>query len=182
MMQRERRARWAKVTVAAAALMGGAATAAAQDIDVEIGDLPPGKSVTIIYDVQINDPFGGEDEVSNQGIVSGGNFADFPVSATTPVSVTDSDGDGVPDDEDQCPASDLSETVVIGGCDSGVTNASLDEPAGCTVTDLIDREAASARNHGQFVSAVARLLNRLRQAGVISGTDREAIQSCAAEG
>jgi len=39
--------------------------------------------------------------------------------------VGDRDGDGVPDDEDECPDSDLSETVVIDGCDSGVEKSLL---------------------------------------------------------
>ena len=49
--------------------------------------------------------------------------------------LADSDGDGIPDDEDNCPNSDLSDTVVIDGCDSGVANTLLSD--GCTIADLI---------------------------------------------
>ncbi len=44
-----------------------------------------------------------------------GNWDDIRLSA-------DSDGDGFPDSVDQCPHSDLSATVVIDGCNSGVPN------------------------------------------------------------
>lgn len=38
------------------------------------------------------------------------------------IALRDSDDDGFPDIEDACPLSDLSESVVIDGCDSGVEN------------------------------------------------------------
>ncbi len=91
----------------------------------------------------------------------------------------DEDGDGVADDDDACPASDLAATVVIDGCDSGVANA-LDA-TGCTISDLVAGIAAGAKNHGGFVSGVAHLLNDLKKSGVISGGDKGAIQRCAAQ-
>ncbi len=93
--------------------------------------------------------------------------------------VVDSDGDGIPDDEDACPDSDLSPTVVIQGCDSEVANTLL--PNGCTIADLIDECADSAGNHGEFVSCVAQLLNGLKDDGVITGKEKGSIQSCAAQ-
>jgi hypothetical protein len=92
--------------------------------------------------------------------------------------VVDTDGDGIPDDEDSCPNSDLADTIVIGGCDSGVANVLLD--GGCTISDLIDECAAGAANHGQFVSCVSHLTNELKNEGVISGRDKGKIMSCAA--
>jgi len=92
--------------------------------------------------------------------------------------LNDSDGDGVADVEDACPASDLSPTVVIDGCDSGVGNPLF--PDGCTISDLVSACAAAAGNHGQFVSCVSSLTNDLKSAGVISGEEKGAIQSCAA--
>lgn len=91
----------------------------------------------------------------------------------------DTDGDGVPNVEDECPNSDTSDTVIIGGCDSGVANLVL--PSGCTVADLVAQAADGARNHGQFVSSVASLTNALKKAGLISGKDKGRIQSCAAK-
>ena len=48
----------------------------------------------------------------------------------------DGDGDGIPDDADDCPNSDLSTTVVIDSCNSGVSNA-LDAN-GCTIADQVE--------------------------------------------
>ncbi len=91
---------------------------------------------------------------------------------------TDSDEDGVPDNEDQCPNSDSSATVVIDGCNSGVPN--IVSPGGCKISDLIAACAERARNHGQFVSCVSHLTNDLKRAGIITGQQKGAIQSCAA--
>lgn len=90
----------------------------------------------------------------------------------------DSDGDGVPDADDACPASDTDPTVVIDGCDSGVDN--VDSGDGCTVSDRIVDCADTASNHGLFVRCVNELQAELEDAGLISGGDGSAIQSCAA--
>ena len=84
---------------------------------------------------------------------------------------------GVPDDADECPGSNLSPTVVIGGCDSGVPNVVL--ASGCSISDLIRNVAVAATSHGAFVSRVAHLLNGLQSAGVITAAQKNAIQSCA---
>lgn len=91
----------------------------------------------------------------------------------------DTDGDGIPDDEDDCVNSDLSATIVIDGCDSGVTNTLFD--TGCTMSDLIAECAAEAKNHGAFVSCVAHLTNSWKKAGLITGKEKGKIQSCAAQ-
>lgn len=103
-----------------------------------------------------------------------------PASATASVAnpLPDADGDGVWDQLDQCPASIVDPTVAVGSCDSGVGNV-LAAP-GCTISDLIAAAAAGARNHGAFVSRVARLLDDLESQGVLRGSDRGRIQSCAA--
>ena len=91
---------------------------------------------------------------------------------------SDEDSDGVPDFSDNCPGSDLGETIVIAGRDSGVANQMLDD--GCTMSDEIAKAAAAASNHGDFVSAVAELTNNWKKAGLISGADKGSIQNCAA--
>ena len=73
----------------------------------------------------------------------------------------------------------LSATVVIDGCNSGVTNTVL--IGGQTISDLIAECAKSARNNGQFVSCVAHGTNELKGTGTISGQQKGAIQSCAAQ-
>jgi hypothetical protein len=90
----------------------------------------------------------------------------------------DADLDGVADGNDCEQNSNRSATVVIAGCDSGVTNTLLS--TGCTISDLIAHIAGSSTNHGQFVSGVAHLTNELKNAGMITGSQKSAIQSCAA--
>ena len=97
-------------------------------------------------------------------------------------SFLDSDGDGVPDDVDECADSDLSPTVVIDGCDSGVPNSlSALGNQGCTISDLIQQIAANSQTHEEFVSGVANLTNALKKAGIITGSQKGEIQSCAAQ-
>lgn len=90
----------------------------------------------------------------------------------------DADLDGVADGNDCSPNSDLRATINIGTCDSGVPNTLFAN--GCTISDLISQIAASSRNHGAFVSGVARLTNELKKTGLITGDQKGAIQSCAA--
>lgn len=101
-----------------------------------------------------------------------------PAAFCTVTPPPDTDGDGVPDDVDACVNSDQSPTVVIGGIDSGVTNVLFDD--GCTIADLIAALAADVATHGDFVSAVANLLNTLKTDGVLTGKEKGAIQSAAA--
>jgi hypothetical protein len=89
-----------------------------------------------------------------------------------------SDGDGVPDGIDQCIGSSRSATVVIDGCDSGVPNTTF--ATGCRITDQINDCTVGARNHGAFVSCVAHLTDGLKSNGTITGSQKGAIQSCAA--
>jgi hypothetical protein len=95
----------------------------------------------------------------------------------------DADLDGIADESDCEPQSDLSATITIGGCNSGVPNLLfISGPnAGCTIADLINHIAASATNHGDFVSGVASLTNQLKAQGIITGAQKGAIQSCAAK-
>ncbi len=93
----------------------------------------------------------------------------------------DSDGDGVPDEQDQCPNSDTRPTVIIGTCDSGIGNILLSEPAGCTITDEIMKLAKGANSHGQFVSQVDNFLLELQKAGILEPNEKTAIKDCAAQ-
>ena len=92
---------------------------------------------------------------------------------------TDVDGDGIFDDKDKCPHSDLSANIVIDGCYPGVANILLAN--GCTIIDSIAKCNVGVGNHGQFVSCVSDLTNGLKKAGTISGQQKGAIQSCAAK-
>lgn len=86
-----------------------------------------------------------------------------------------SDGDGVPDGRDACLGSTA--TVVIDGCDSGVANDVFAD--GCTVSDAVNACAAGASNHGAFVSCVAKVTNNFKKQGLLTGSEKDAIQGCA---
>jgi hypothetical protein len=105
-------------------------------------------------------------------------FAPLPFTFTTQVVELDSDGDGIPDDEDDCPASDLDLTVIIDGCDSGVDNILFED--GCTLADLTEECAQTTRSHGKFSSCVSHLANDLKKQGDLAGRDKGKLQSCAA--
>ena len=91
----------------------------------------------------------------------------------------DTDGDGIPDDVDCNPNSDVSPTVVIDGIDTGVQNTLFDD--GCTIADDIAAIAAASKNHGQFVSTITNYLNDLKKNGVITAQQKSAIQKAAAK-
>jgi hypothetical protein len=91
----------------------------------------------------------------------------------------DTDGDGVPDDDDACADSDVGATVVIDGCDSGVANTVGDD--GCTVADLVEPCADGVRNHGAYVRCVSHVTNDLKAAGELTGEEKDALQSCAGQ-
>jgi hypothetical protein len=92
----------------------------------------------------------------------------------------DGDLDMVSDEGlDQCLGTDFRATINIQSCNTGVAS-SFSAATGCTRADLINRIAASARNHGEFVSAVSQLSNQWKKNGDLSGAEHAAIVSCAA--
>jgi hypothetical protein len=90
----------------------------------------------------------------------------------------DNDGDGVNNDNDAYPDSNMSATVSVGVCSTAVANQVL--PNGATFNDLLATAAAGATSHGQLVNAVSHLSNGWKDAGLISGRDHGAIVSCVA--
>lgn len=92
----------------------------------------------------------------------------------------DADNDGVPNDEDCNPNSNLSPTIIIGGINTGVPNTLFAN--GCTMADILAQLAADhTNNHGDYVSAVAALTNQWVADGLITGRQKGAIQSAAAQ-
>ena len=124
-----------------------------------------------------DDNDGVADRDDNCPLVPNPSQEDYDGNGVGDACSDDLDGDGVPNDVDSCPTSDLSPTVVIEGCDSGVPNLQVED--GCNIGDDITDLAAIARNHGQFVSSVAQLGNDLKKRGLITGAQKGAIQSCA---
>jgi hypothetical protein len=68
-------------------------------------------------------------------------------------------------------------TVTIGACNSGTLNVVF--PNGETMMDRI--AAITASNHGDFVSQVSAITNEAKSLGLISGSQKAAIQTCAAQ-
>ena len=81
----------------------------------------------------------------------------------------DSDCDGIDNDDDECPDSDLSDTVVIGGVDTNVDNDLQED--GCTIADLINDFLVDDPSTGEVVQ----FLIALKAEGIISGRDMGAI-------
>ena len=69
-------------------------------------------------------------------------------------------------------------TIVIHGCDTGVDDRPYN---GSSISALIEGCASGAANHGAYVSCVAERTNELKKAGIISGEEKGALQSCAAQ-
>ena len=70
--------------------------------------------------------------------------------------------------QEACPSS----TVIIAGCDSGVVDPG-------TFNDLIQQAVDNAKNHGDFVSSVAKLTKQWKKDRLITEADKEAIMACA---
>jgi hypothetical protein len=106
--------------------------------------------------------------------------AEYTIAITVNSSATDADEDGVPDEEDDCDDSDINNTVSINGCDSGVANPVDDN--GCSLADKVAVEVSAAsqaaRNHGQFVSAMAGRLNAMVADRAITPAQKGALMRC----
>ncbi|HET9473379.1 MAG TPA: PA domain-containing protein, partial [Steroidobacteraceae bacterium] len=90
----------------------------------------------------------------------------------------DSDLDGVANAADRVANSDFTPTIVIGGIDTGVPNRLLRD--GSTMADAITDATAAARNHREFVGAVAKLVEGWRREGLNTQAQKDAIVSAAA--
>jgi hypothetical protein len=124
-----------------------------------------------LYGTDPNNPDTDGDGVNDGDEVAAGT------DPTTP-NVIDSDGDGVADNQDAFPNSNLGATVAIGACDTAVGNHLFS--SGATMNDLLGAAANGVKNHGAYVSAVTKLADGWKKAGLISGKDQGKITSCAA--
>jgi hypothetical protein len=90
----------------------------------------------------------------------------------------DSDGDEICDDVDACPDSDMSPTVVIYGCDSGVANEEYD--SGCTLADRIAARLPDENARGRrFWAGIVHMLIDFRREGLIDRQETRALFRCA---
>jgi hypothetical protein len=97
----------------------------------------------------------------------------------------DCDGDGVL--VDACPYTVLGEDLVVGACTiSGLDSTILQSgpDAGCSLVELLgdglDNCELIGKNHGKYVSCVARLTNSYKKQKLLTGAEKGLIQSCAA--
>jgi hypothetical protein len=72
------------------------------------------------------------------------------------------------------------DTIVIDGCDTGVADRKYEDNGGI-ISGLIEECTNELMNHEEYVSCVAKVTNQLKKAGTISGEEKGAIQSCAAQ-
>ncbi len=93
--------------------------------------------------------------------------------------VVDSDHDGVDDADDACPNSNVSPTVVVGQCDSGVTN--YVDANGCTISDRIQACRSNTSNRKAFLKCVTSLTNALQKQRVITRAEQRRIVQCASD-
>lgn len=154
----------------------------------------PGEAIntlTLPYNTPLAIDISGK-EFSRMGIIIGSETVAAAGWYNTPDDVTynllititppDADGDGVSDFDDQCPNSILTPTILVGACDTGVPNTVNEH--GCTLAqqlaldDVLASAAAGAKNHGGFVSTIARYLGEKVQDGVITEAEHEAIMNC----
>ena len=131
------------------------------------------------FQVADSDGDGIIDEEDNCPETSNEDQADFDGDAIGDACDNDIDGDGCLNEDDAYAFSDTSETLVINGCESGVENQNT-STCGVMMADAIAEAYADSKNHGQFVSTVAKLANEWRKEGLISNKDKAAIQTCAA--
>jgi len=172
-------------------LAGGVSAALSLDLAVRAGADDAGRA--LIY---TPDPFVQGSSVSHWDTIATPNLLMEPfinddlthgLDLTLPLLrdigwYPDGDLDFVSDEVDACPGSDLRATIFVGGSDTGVPNGFfVDGPHyGCTIADLVAAEAVGAKNHGAFVSGVAQLLNDLKKAGILTGSQKGEVQSAAA--
>jgi hypothetical protein len=96
-----------------------------------------------------------------------------------PGHLLDADRDGVLDDQDVFDSSDTRDQVDTGGGPTSVPNVT--DARGITLQDRVNALAAGAKNHGQYVSAIAHLANELRKAGLVTNAQSAELKRGAAQ-
>jgi len=91
----------------------------------------------------------------------------------------DSDGDGIPNDQDAFPDSDVSPTITIGGVDLGIENILFDD--GSTMIDWLDFVIDESLTHDELQTGIAALTNEWKSEGLISGKEKGVIQRTTAK-
>ncbi|MCA9917508.1 MAG: thrombospondin type 3 repeat-containing protein [Anaerolineales bacterium] len=146
--------------------------------DTNSGNDFAAETTNIQYPETDSDSDGVADDDDNCPSVANSDQADGDGDGLGDVCDPDDDNDGVNDDVDAFPNSNTLPMIMFGDEACGVANQTL--PSGATFNDLIGQAADDASNHGQFVSAVTRMANEWKRAGLISGREKGQIIACAA--
>jgi hypothetical protein len=91
---------------------------------------------------------------------------------TTECVSNDDDDDGVSNDQDVCPASDLRVTVVFNTCNSGVRNSLF--PSGCTLRDAL----ADCTRRRRPRTCIADRTEEMKDLAILTDQQRRAINKC----
>src|SRR5688572_19619182 len=107
------------VLLALGLALGAARASSAQTITVNVGDIPANKTVTVVFNAQVNPGFSGTpSQVSNQGSISGTNFA-------SPVLTDDPATPGVPSDPTITPIQVPTSTAITSNFNPSVFSQSV---------------------------------------------------------
>lgn len=151
-------------------------------IEIDSGKGNPGVdnvSFGACFQVADSDGDGIIDEEDNCPETPNEDQADFDADGLGDACDDDIDGDGCLNEDDAYAYSNTEAALIINGCDTGVANQST-ATCGLTMADAVAEASAEAKNHGQFVSAITRMANEWRKAGIITNKENAAIQKCAA--
>jgi hypothetical protein len=138
----------------------------------DVGDMPGNHMAPCV----VFSPWNGHAYIVGGNAPGSGNTDEVWVAQLVEVE-QDSDGDGVPDDEDACPESSTDAVIVLNQCDAGVANRFFAD--GCYMMDEIAACEADTDNHGQFVRCVVALVRDWRAAGRITARQGARIIRCA---
>lgn len=118
-----------------------------------------------------NTDFSNVDKITVK-VTAGGNDSMTLNAIEVACDPNDLDGDGITDSQDACLDSDLLPTVVVGSCDSTVTNTIF--PSGCTISDVL-AECTSRRNPRP---CIANRTQRMENLDILTDQQRLAINNC----
>lgn len=107
--------------------------------------------------------------------VGNGLWTEQEALSTVACALGDEDEDTVPDDDDLCPGSNPTPTLVINGCDTGVANTA--DANGCTLSDKLT-DCESSTMTWQYANCVSARTNQMVKDGELTSAERSAIMAC----
>lgn len=126
----------------------------------------------------VDDDNDGElDITDNCSLVSNSDQDDFDGDGEGDACDIDDDNDGVLDAEDGTQFSNLEESIILNGCDSGVGNVEVSQ--GTFMSDLVDElESGEYKNLGQEIKSYNELVNAWIQEGLITAEQKSHLLNC----